>query len=475
MHSADHPPLSSPQPASAPKRALPLPLHVGMGVLLCAAAITGRPALAATGPEEGELTTILALLVVMGLAYLAAHFAVDAIQRRLLIVSGLEYVFLGMLLGPVVFPEMHIFQDFAALAPVVAFASGWVGLLYGMELDLRTLLSIPDRSIRLAFAETTVSITAVAAIAAWFLQSGLLGLPPVSASEAWMSAGVLGTAAAASSSSAVDLLAARYPKLESRLLVLLRRTTRLEDMFAIVAYGILFCVFHNGVTLTPEPPAFSDWILLTAGLGVALGFLFTIFLGEDRSENSRFLALVGIIIFASGAAFFLNLSALLVNLLLGVVIVNTRHGAGVFQTLVRTQRPVRLILLVFAGALWVPVPWLPALVLTVGFIVLRLVCKAVGGLLAGIGTALRNDLFRGLLAQGEVTVAMAIAFQLVYDGPTVDLVYTAILASVVFYEAVAPRMLKGLLVDAGELRQEMETHRPSEAAHPAEGPLPQGN
>ncbi len=412
----------------------------------------------------GDLGLVLGLLLFVGLAYLLAHFVVDWFQRRLLVVTGLEYVLLGVLLGPSAVEQVHVFKDLTGLAPIIAFAAGWVGLLYGMELDVRGLATSGDRSLRLAVVESALTGGIVALASQALLTSGLFGLPALPSNVAIISASVLGCTAAAGSSSAVDLIRSRYPSLESDLLPLLRRTARLEDLLAIIVFGLIFCVFHQGSTRTAAPPAISDWVLLTTGLGLALGFLFTTFLGDDTSENSRFLALVGIIVFASGAAFFLNLSALLVNLLLGAVIVNTRHGEAVFHTLGGTQRPVRLVLLVFAGALWVPVEPLPAVLLAVAYAVARVVGKALACWVSALGTNLRNDLFRGLLAQGDVAIAMAISFRLVYHGPAVDLAYTAILASVVLNEFFAPRLLKELLVDAGELRQDIDPNR----AHAAE-------
>jgi NhaP-type Na+/H+ or K+/H+ antiporter len=59
------------------------------------------------------------------------------------------------------------------------------------------------------------------------------------------------------------------------------------------------------------------------------------------------------------------------------------------------------------------------------------------------------------MSQGDVAVAMALSFRLVYTGPTVDLAYTAVLFGVVVHELVSPRLLRGLLVDAGELREDL--------------------
>jgi hypothetical protein len=152
-----------------------------------------------------------------------------------------------------------------------------------------------------------------------------------------------------------------------------------------------------------------------------------------------------------------------VNLVLGVVVVNTaRSGHLVRSTLQNTEQPIRLVLLVLAGALWRPLDPTVALIGIGGFIVLRLVGKVVASLLAAWGTPLRADLFRGLLAHGEVAIAMVVSFRLVYQGPAVDFAYTVVLASVVFHDLIGPRLLRGLLVDAGEIRGEVPEMQPKE-------------
>ena len=168
---------------------------------------------------------------------------------------------------------------------------------------------------------------------------------------------------------------------------------------------------------------------------------------------------MGIIAFASGAAFFLNLSVMTVNLVLGAVLVNTRPGRDIYQVLSRTAKPVALVLLIFAGVRFEPVPLLTGLGVSVAYILLRWLCKLIGGWLATSGTKLRRDIYRGMLAQDYVAVAMAISFRLVYEGDSVDLVYCAILSSVMLNELIAPRTLRGLLVDAGDVRQDVALAR----------------
>jgi len=239
--------------------------------------------------------------------------------------------------------------------------------------------------------------------------------------------------------------------------VTLKQTARLGDMLAITGFGFLFCAFHVAITpASGRAPTPVEWGVITVGLGLMLGGLFTVFLGKDKATENLLLPLVGIITFASGAAFFLDLSAILVNLVLGVVLVNTaKQGEAVRETLEGTVRPISLILLVFAGALWTPPPLWPTVWLCVGLIVLRLLGKGLFLWLAALGTSLRKDTARGLIGQGHVAVAMALSMKLVFHGPAIDMVYTAILVAVVLHELVAPRLLKGLLVDAGVIQREV--------------------
>jgi hypothetical protein len=404
------------------------------------------------------MTGQMTVLVVLGLiaaATVLAHFAVEWFQRRFLVVSGLEFIVLGALLGPSVAPQIRALEDLTSLAPVIGFAAGWVGLLYGMELDFRKRGIMSDRSTRLAVVDVAFTVVPITWVA-WFALTRGWWMDPVGNQEASVAALALGCAGAAGSSASVDLLRRRFAGLETDLLPMLRGAARMGDLLAIVGFGLLFCLFHEGETATESPPDALDWFVLTLVLGVALGWLFRVFLGHTEDDNHRFLALVGILIFASGAAFFLNLSALLVNLLLGVVIVNSKQGQGISQVLERTHGPVRIVLLVFAGAMWAPVSVAPALALAAGYIGLRTVAKGVGGMVATWGTPIRGDIVRGMMAQGDVAIAMAISLKLVYAGPAIDLAYTAILVAVVVHEAVAPRLLKGLMIDAGELRSETD-------------------
>lgn len=407
---------------------------------------------AAEGGEDPMLLVVFVVLAV-GVAYVATHTIVERLHRRYLFVSGIEYIVLGVLLGPHV-PGVHAFEDMTALAPIIALGVGWVGLVYGMDLNLRALVEARDSSAWLGTIESGLTLTLVTLATHELFAGGFLG--PVTGEQAWICAGVLGCTAAAGSSSAVDLLE-RYHDQADGLLPTLRRASRVSDLISITAFGALFAVYHQGLSNTPRELVPSDWFLITVAIGVALGLLFGVFLGEEEEadENQAFLAMVGIIALACGAAFFLNLTPLLVTLVLGVVLVNTsRSGPAIREALRSSSKPITLILLIFAGAEWAPVPWLPAVGLALAYLALRTAAKMFSAWLASLGRPMRKDLFRGLMAQGDVAIAMVLSFRVVYEGPAVDLAYNAVLFSVVLNELIAPRILNGLLIDAGELRRD---------------------
>jgi len=425
------------------------------GVLLVWAALPDV-ARAASGSgandDGGDLGIVVLLVLLIGVAYVLAHNVVERLQRRFLVVSGAEYLLLGFLLGPA-FPAIHALDNITGLLPIIALAAGWVGLLRGTDFDFASLQKLDPATWRIVFLHHLLPGVAVGIGAYYFfIESGWV---ITSARDAALSAAALACFAAADSAEPFDLLARRY-EISGRLAPLLRNGTRLGDIAVILAFGLIFCVFHENA---PQAQDYSPslWAWVTVLLGAALGVLFSLFLAGDESDNSRFLALVGIIAFASGGAYFLELSPLAVNLSMGFVLVNfARGGQLLHTTLESTERPMTIVLLIFAGALWERTALVPTLLALGGFLVLRTGAKWLASAIAGWGTTLRKDLFRGLLAHGDVTLAMAVSFRLVYDGDAAKLAYSVVLGSIILNDLIAPRLLRGLLVDEGEIQRELK-------------------
>lgn len=431
---------------------------IALPLLLAAAPGVAHAAGSGGKGTAGELGTVVLLVMVIGVAYVLAHNVVERLQHRFLVVSGAEYLLLGVLLGPT-FPTIGVFDNLTGIVPVIALAAGWVGLLRGTDFDFTSLQKLDPATWRIVFLHHLLPGIAVGLGAYYFFtESGLVyaswELGPEEKRTAMLSSAALACFAAADSAEPFDLLSRRY-EINGRLSPLLRNGTRLGDIMVILAFGLIFCVFHESAVGARQYSA-SLWAWVTVLLGSALGFLFSLFLAGDESDNSRFLALVGIIAFASGGAYFLELSPLAVNLSMGFVLVNFARGGHLLHgTLESTERPMAIVLLIFAGALWRPTDWQVTLIALGGFLLLRTSFKWLASLIAAWGTSLRKDLFRGLLAHGDVTLAMAVSFRLVYQGGAADLAYSVVLGSIIINDLLAPRLLRGLLADEGEIQREI--------------------
>ncbi len=418
------------------------------------------------------MLTVLTLLALVVLATLLAHFVLGKLQARFLYTTGGEYVLLGVLVGPQLPVLVAPFAGgevgwqglmspavLQQLSPLVSLAIGWAGLVYGLQFDLRAMLNSRSGAFSLSAVQAGVTFGLVYATCRWVLAgTHFLGLETSQASQAAL---FLGATAAVSSPAAWELVHRRFPG-RGRHSALLRDGGTIDELVGIFVFGLIFCLFHpqQGTALGRVPTP-TEWYVVTLVLGVAMGVVFHLFLGDEDDENHLFLAFTGIIVFASGAAWYLHLSPLLVSLVLGIVLGNTsRHARRVLPVILRTQQPMVLLLLIFAGALWKPVAW-PAVVLALLYVSVRSFGKLAGGWLAAlsIGPTVRRDLGRGLLGHGEVAVAMAINLRLVYDGPFVDWVYTAVLVSMVVNEFWSARLLKGFLIDAGDIQATATTGR----------------
>ena len=407
--------------------------------------------------SDGSMALLLTMLGVISAAYLVTHFLMDRIQRRMLVTSGLEYVLLGILLGS----SSGVLSDHVMLAPVLAFAAGWIGLLDGSTLRGPRLGNLPKRALRLAVADLVVVGGGVGLTGYAVLHYGMA----IASSEALLAGSVLGCAATSGSTSSTHLLGRRFTQLleegdperpcPGSVYGLVCATSRLTQTFAILAFGAVTCLFHPQFTGSESPPVAAEWLVLMLGLGVTLGALFRMLINKESTDNQRFMALVGIICFSTGAAFFLDLSALTVNLVLGAVLVQGNKGVELQRNLHSTRAPVVLLLLVLGGVVWTPVSLSKGIAIVVAVVAARLLFKLLSGALAAAGTSVRPDVGRGFVAQGEVGLCIALSYRLIFSGEAVELVFTAILFSVVLSEVAAPRLLRGLLVDAGELRQDL--------------------
>jgi hypothetical protein len=386
------------------------------------------------------MQTTLAAIAVVTVGYIFAYLLFDRLRDRYGYVGGAEYVIIGFLLGPQVTGLLNAGQV-QDLTPIVSLALGWLGMLLGTYFRLPAMALIEADHLRIAFAEAVGTFLAAgAALLALFRY-----LTGATWTEAAVQAVTLAAVATLSSPVAVDAVVDRI-RSRSRVPPVLQLTARIDALVAVVAFGLVLAVVHQGeVAPGVRPPTATEWAVINVAVGVASGILFHLFLGPrgHLDEGRLFVALAGAIVVASGASYYLNLSPIYTNLILGFILVNSGSAhRDVTRLLLSTERPVYLALLLFAGAAWSPGS-VDLLFIAPLFVAIRLAARTLGGRVAGLHVAppeLRTPgLGRGLLALGGVGVALALNYGQVYPDLHPRLILSATLLSVLLFEIVASR------------------------------------
>jgi hypothetical protein len=393
----------------------------------------------------------MTLLLLVALGYLAARYAVDWLARHALVVSGAEYLVLGLLLGPKgtgLLDEGMLDQ----LTPFFMLAIGWLGTGVGMRLWLPLLARTPGVLFRVGFAQSLVTLGLVAG-ATWAVLHLVVGLGQV---EAALPAVVLGAIAAASAHEAVEVASRR---LGHRNLVVrqLEVASGTDAIVAMVAFTVVLALFHRPIVGGGRVPTPTEWVAITVGIGLVGGWLFHLFLGEERSPDRLFIAIAGAIILTTGAANYVGMSPLLPGMLLGVILVNTsRQRDAIRETITRVERPLYFIMLVCAGALWAPSA-ADGFLLVLVFLAVRAVARIGGARLVsranGLLPAFGPRWGVALLGQGGLAIALGLDYLTTVNAVLPNLVFTAAFISVILTDLFSAKLAHDVI---GELPQTME-------------------
>lgn len=381
------------------------------------------------------------ILVVVG-AYLAAHVAFGWLAKRFMIVSGAEYLLLGVLLGPQV-SQLISTSVFGGFAPFMTLSLGWIGALVGAQFYLPELIRISAVAYRVAFFEavTTVVVVGAAMLAVfhWVLDM------PVEA--AVVPALVAGAIATASSPAAIALVGRRigYRHAVVRQVQL---TAAVDAVVAITVFGLVLAIDQAAPAAAVRPPTGTEWAVISVAIGVVGGILFHLFLGDERKIDRLFIALAGAVILVSGAASYVRLSPLLPAMLVGVILVNTSASrTQIRQALATLERPIYFVLLIFAGAAWQPSEraWVIPVVV---FLAARMAAKVWGARvlarLNGVSATLGPRWGRALLGQGGLAVAIGLNYVLLDRTVLPHVLFTAVLISVLVTDLTSARVAEGV-------------------------------
>lgn len=414
-----------------------------------------------------SLTILLVLVVVTSFAvgHLLAQYA-----QRYVALSGAEYLLVGVLIGPQVAPRLLTLDSLMKLSPLVSLLLGLVGFMLG----LRT----PRALAHVRFAATGLfagaGVLVLVGLAAMLLTAGVVvGSDPapflarellqrggwaldlyVTHDQLWLGVAI-GAAACVASPFVVEstskMLGAKGPV--STMLSVAATTTQ---VVAVTAAGVVQAAARATDSATQLGLGVGRWAAIAAGVGIACGLLFSLFIGRERDTPRLFLASLGAVIFASGIGAAIGISPLFVNLIAGATVALTSPLAGrLREEMDRLQHAAFVLVMIFAGAFWAPAGgrlWL----LPVAYLIVRFAARRV---LTRIATRLWTNapahasrLGNGLMSQGTVAVAIGLDFAQRFPELSAA-VLTTVLVGTLASDLWSIRALRGVLLDAGEVTE----------------------
>lgn len=410
-------------------------------------------ALAAAAPEASAhaaeaVKTIVGLVVLVVLAYLAGHPRAQAWERRLglsqMITTGLPFVFFGALAH---LPAIDVLPDrvLAHLRPILPLGLGWIGFALGFRFDARafdgadrstsravTLIAlVPFGAIVAAAAILLVATLGLGADAAFFRNAVLLGAAGIVTTH------VAETSRRSSAAIGADTTVAIGTTPAGRAV----QIAQLQDLVAMLLLVLVAAFFRPGRDDVAWRLPGVAWVFVTLGLATAMGTVAYALLAGRRGGHEILVTILGVVCFSAGLAGYLRLSPLVVCFVAGVLLANFpgEWKDHIRATIVLLERPIYLLFLVIAGALWRFQDW-QGWALMALFVIARLVAKstAVALFRARHPDVLSADGARALALPpvGMLAVAIAVNAQDLYFGRETSWLVTAVIGGAMVTEIV---------------------------------------
>lgn len=385
---------------------------------------------------------ILLLLSAVSAGYVLSHLAVERLSRRTIVVADVQYVVLGVVLGPLLgLIDTDRAHD---LRPVLSLGGAALGMLAG----LRLRQTQGDWAPSVMMAVTTALM--------------VLGLPLVLLSGlgydlmdggAWtgavIGAGVVALMTTESTVRAMTTFLGAHGPGGPRAAGVATQTTAL----AIVGYGVLFALVPDTAELQMRSPLVAIEALgIEVAGGVLLGLLFAASVYRKLDDRVLLAVLVGTIFLAAGIARTTHVSAIFVSFVAGVTFsAASRRAPEVTQMLGGIKRPFVMVLFFFAGLEWVSGPtWTFALV--PAYLVLRWAGRRVGGLLGKRLSPHGYDYSATVLPAGGLAVALMLGMRLSFpELPGLRDTYGALLVAVVLTDLGALRAIRRWIIDVDDV------------------------
>ena len=356
--------------------------------------------------------------------------------------SGFIYIFLGLSLGR---SGLDILKPsiLTGLTPLIGLGLGWVGFLFGFQLETKYLKRFPKKFIGLSFSQFLVVFTLSTLVLSLVLKTFY---PAEQVFLIYGMAAALGFLLSLNSPTLLNMVSMAAPSRGSYN-YLARFLVSVSGFWGIAGLALLSSFWHY--------PFFESKVLLNGGGFLLVSSLFPILVGhlfhrlskKKTSEEQMLVYLLGLVFFVSGAAFYFNFPPLYLCMVMGITYSNlTKIHEKLYPLLISTEKPLYVIFLILIGALW-EVNFDYRVAILVGLIVIiRMIAYVLPLPLLRVVLDFPVHLPKrfGLcfLSSGGIGVAFAVSMKLAYPLPLTDIFLSVALLGILLMEFISPLGLK---------------------------------
>lgn len=387
------------------------------------------------------MQVFITLFTILCVALISYHLIYGGPGRRFHL-SGAAFLLVGYLLGPDLLGLLDK-KTATELTPLSGLVTGWVGLMYGLQLDLPFMRRLTPSFLTAVFLDTGLTLLLVFAAS--------LALAPLLGPGYPLSLALAVSATAACSSQAALVMASPRLKPTPSATALMRIATAGSlislAVFAAAFFFITPCPSSDRLSMGTQTDL--PTVLVTTAMLVVL---YTLFLSERRRREELALIVTGMVVLTSGMAATHHFSPLLANAITGFFLGNTtRYRDRILSMVIILEKPLYLLLLILLGARAVTFSG-PLLLTAALYLAVRSVAKLGGGFLISLshtGAHLPKNAGTGLLEQGGLALAICFDAQHAFADPVTHQVVTAVLMATLVSD-LAGRLTWGELIKGRE-------------------------
>ena len=369
----------------------------------------------------------LALLLAAGLA--ATRLRLPPL-RHMTSLAGAPFLVAGLVLGPAL--DVLDRGTLRTLTPITALGIGWIGAVFGAQLEWRLLRRIRRRAWGLAAAQAGAVLVLTVLVARLLTRLvpalALVWRPTIPALL------TLGAVAVISGPAAVTAVAPAL-RPSTSLIRSLELAALLDTALGAVVFAFALGLSQPHRAFAGAALGWAHWVAVgTASIG-GVCVLF-VWLSRFRGDDSNALGLdvLAAVLVGSGLGYAADLSPFVVCALAMALIVNVSPLRRRVQTLLRAGEPTvyGLFLVAIGAQLDGRTLWVVPAVLVLGVIRVATRWAATRYLRGSVGLA--------TVAEGAVPLALAMSFNLTYAGSGGSLLTTVLLGVAVAQAVAAPLM-----------------------------------